>query len=159
MCVLSHFSHVQLFATSWTVAHPAPLSMRFSRHGYWSGLPCPPQGDLPDPGIKPFSQSNPALTDEFFTPLAPPGNPISLQGPGKPGEMAQIPPQNTQLHPGATQSLGPHPAGSTGPGLEPRSREAPALLWGTKLLVGTQAQKQVIAKCFGDGAASQWQGT
>ena len=41
--------------TPWTVAHQAPLSMGFSRQEYWSGLPCPPPGDLPDPGIKPRS--------------------------------------------------------------------------------------------------------
>jgi len=45
-------SHVQLFLTQWTVARQAPLSMGFSRQEYWSGLPCPPPGDLPDPGIK-----------------------------------------------------------------------------------------------------------
>ena len=50
MCVLSCFSCVQLFATPWTVACQAPLSMRFSRQEHWSGLPCPPS-DLPDPGI------------------------------------------------------------------------------------------------------------
>ena len=54
-CVLSHFSHVQLFETLWTVACQAPLSMRFSRQEYWSGLPCAPPEDLPDPGIKPVS--------------------------------------------------------------------------------------------------------
>ena len=47
-----------------TVAHQAPLSMGFSRQEYWSGLPCPPPGDLPDPGIKPES---PALAGKFFT--------------------------------------------------------------------------------------------
>ena len=41
-CVLSRFSHVQLFATPWIVARQAPLSMGFSRQEYWSGLPCPP---------------------------------------------------------------------------------------------------------------------
>ena len=51
MRVLSHFSRVWLFATLWTVAHQAPLSMGFSRQEYWSGWPCPPPGDLPDPGI------------------------------------------------------------------------------------------------------------
>ena len=50
--MLSHFSHVQLFSTPWTVAHQAPLSMEFSRQQYWSGLPFPPPGDLPDPGIE-----------------------------------------------------------------------------------------------------------
>ena len=49
--VLCHFSRVQLFATPWTVAHQGPLSMGFSRQEYWSGLPFPPPGDLPDPGI------------------------------------------------------------------------------------------------------------
>ena len=54
MCVHAQLlSYVQLFATSWTVAHQAPLSMRFSREEYWSGLPCPSPGDLPDPGIEP----------------------------------------------------------------------------------------------------------
>ena len=53
--VLSHFSHVRLFATLWTISHQPPLSMRFSRQGYWSGLPCPPPGDPPNPGIEPES--------------------------------------------------------------------------------------------------------
>ena len=44
VCVLSHFSHVQLFATPWTVARQAPLSMEFSRQEYQSELPCPPPG-------------------------------------------------------------------------------------------------------------------
>ena len=48
-------SHVQFFATPWTVAHEAPLSMEFSRQEYWSGLPFPSPGDLPDPGIEPGS--------------------------------------------------------------------------------------------------------
>ena len=50
--MLSSFSHVWLFVTPWTIAHQAPLSMEISRQEYWSGLPCPPPGDLPDPGIK-----------------------------------------------------------------------------------------------------------
>ena len=50
-CVLSLFSSVQFFATPWTVACQPPLSMGFSRQEYWSELPCPPPGDLPDPGI------------------------------------------------------------------------------------------------------------
>ena len=48
-------SHVQLFAAPWTVAHHAPPSMGFSRQEYWSELPFPPPGDLPNPGIKPKS--------------------------------------------------------------------------------------------------------
>ena len=55
LCMLNHFSHVRLFATLWTVACQPPLSMGSSRQEYWSGLPCPPAGDLPDPGIKPTS--------------------------------------------------------------------------------------------------------
>jgi len=54
-CVLSCFSRVQLFAAPWTVAHQAPLSMRFSRQEYWSGLPCTSPGDLPNPEIEPVS--------------------------------------------------------------------------------------------------------
>ena len=62
---------IQLFATSWTVAHQAPLSMEFSRQEYWSGLPFPSPGDLPHPGIKSACFVSPALTDRFIT--APPG--------------------------------------------------------------------------------------
>ena len=51
--MLSHFSHVQFCVTLWTVARQALPSMGFSRQEYWSGLPCPSPGDLPDPGIKP----------------------------------------------------------------------------------------------------------
>ena len=53
--MLSCLNHVRLFVTPWTVAHQAPLSMGFSRQEYWSGLPWPPPGDLPDPGIEPVS--------------------------------------------------------------------------------------------------------
>ena len=51
-CMLSHFRHVQLFATPWTVAHKGPLFMGYFRQEYWSGLPCPPPGDLPKPGTE-----------------------------------------------------------------------------------------------------------
>ena len=54
-CVLNRFSHVWVFATPWTIAHQAPLFMEFSRQEYWSGLPFPPPGDLPDPGTEPES--------------------------------------------------------------------------------------------------------
>ena len=54
-CKLNHSSGVQLFATPWTVAHQALMSMGFSRQEYCSGLPCPPPGDLPDLGIEPMS--------------------------------------------------------------------------------------------------------
>ena len=51
-CMLSRFSHVQLFATLWTIARQAPLSMEFSRQEYWCELLFPSPGDLLDPGIK-----------------------------------------------------------------------------------------------------------
>ena len=63
VCVLSHFSCVRLFATLWTVAHQAPLSIGFSRQEYWSGLPCSPPEDLSNPGIEPASLMSPALAD------------------------------------------------------------------------------------------------
>ena len=52
LCYAQLLSHVRLFVILWTVAHQAPLSMEFSRQEYQSGLPCPPPGDLPNPGIK-----------------------------------------------------------------------------------------------------------
>ena len=58
-------SRVRLFATLWTVAHQAPLSMGFSRQEYGSGLSFPSPGDLPNPGIKPTSVP-PALASRFF---------------------------------------------------------------------------------------------
>ena len=79
-CVLSCFSCVQLFAIPWTVVHQASLSMGFSRQEYWSELPFPPPGDLPNPGsnlsllgdlpnpgIKLTSLRSPALAGGFFT--------------------------------------------------------------------------------------------
>ena len=58
------FSHVRLFATPWTSASQAPLSMEFSRQEYWNGMPFPTAGDLPGPGIEPAS---PTLAGGFFT--------------------------------------------------------------------------------------------
>ena len=63
----SRFCHVQLIATLWIVAQEAPLFMGFSRQEYWSGWPCPPPGDLPDPGIEPTSLMSSALAGRFFT--------------------------------------------------------------------------------------------
>ena len=60
------FSHVQLFATPWTAAHQAPLSMGFSRQEYWRGLPFPPPRVFPNPGIKPKSLASPALAGRIF---------------------------------------------------------------------------------------------
>ena len=65
-CMLSHFSCVQYFATLWTVAHQAPLSIGFSRQEYWSGLPRLSLGDLPNPGIELASLMSPALAGGFF---------------------------------------------------------------------------------------------
>ena len=73
-CVLSSFSRVRLFATPWTIALQAPLSMRFSKQEYWSGLPFPSPRDLPYPGIE---LKFPALTGRFFT-TEPPGESLIL---------------------------------------------------------------------------------
>ena len=56
--------------TLWIIACQAPLSMGFSRQEYWSGLPCPPPGDLPNPGIETMSLISPALADGLFTTCA-----------------------------------------------------------------------------------------
>ena len=60
-------SYVRLFAAPWTVAHQAPLSMGILRQEYWSGLPFPPPGDLPDPGVKPGPPASPALAGGCVT--------------------------------------------------------------------------------------------
>ena len=63
----SHFSHVRLFPSPWSVACQALLSMEFSRQEYRSGLPFPTPGDLPNSGIEPKSPASPALGRRFFT--------------------------------------------------------------------------------------------
>ena len=75
--VLSHFSCVQLFATLWTVAYQAPLSMGISRQECWSGLPCPPPGDFPHPEMEPISPASPALQADSL-PTEPPAKPSIL---------------------------------------------------------------------------------
>ena len=65
-CMLSHFRHVPLFVTPWTVACQASLSMRLCRQEYWSGVPCSLPGDLPDPGTEPASLVSPALAGGLF---------------------------------------------------------------------------------------------
>ena len=65
--VLSCFSRVGLFVTLWTVPLQVLLPMEFSRQGYWSGLPCPPPGDLPNLGIEPISLMSPAMEGGFCT--------------------------------------------------------------------------------------------
>ena len=77
-------SHVRLFATPWTVAYQAPLSMGFSRQEYWSGLPFPSPGDLPDPGNKPVF---PTLEADTLT-SEPPGKPYITSGDDK-GKIPQ----------------------------------------------------------------------
>ena len=72
--MLSGFSCVQFFAIPWTVAHQAPLSMGFSRQEYWCMLPCPPLGDLSDPGIELKALMSPSLAGRLFTTM-PPGIP------------------------------------------------------------------------------------
>ena len=76
VCVLSHFSCVLLFTTLWTVARQASLSVGFFRQEYWSGLPFPTPGDLPDPRIKPTSPESPALQADSL--------PLALLGKPKP---------------------------------------------------------------------------
>ena len=64
--MLSHFSCFRLFVILWTVAHQVRVSMGFFRQEYWNGLPCPPPGDLADPGIEPTSLMFPALAGRFL---------------------------------------------------------------------------------------------
>ena len=63
LCCAEFLSCIQLFANPWTVARQAPLSMGILQATIWSGLPCPPPGDLPNPGIEPGS---PALQADFL---------------------------------------------------------------------------------------------
>ena len=72
MCGYAHSVVSNSLQPLWTVACPAPLSMEFSSQEYWSELPFPPLGDLPNPGIKPTSPVSPVLAGGFFTP-EPPG--------------------------------------------------------------------------------------
>ena len=74
MCVLRCVSHVRFFATLWSISHQAPLTMRFSRQEYWCGMPCPPPGDHPNPGIKPVFLMSSALAGGSL-PQVPPGKP------------------------------------------------------------------------------------
>ena len=74
LLLFQSLSRVWLFVTPWTVAHQASLSMGFPRQEYWSGLPCPPPGDLPDPGIIPRA---PALQADSLL-SEPPGKHVIL---------------------------------------------------------------------------------
>ena len=81
VCVLSCFRHVQFFVALWAVAHQASLPVGFSKQEYWSGLPCPPPGDLPDPGIEPRSPVSPPLQ----------ANSLPLSHRRSPRKLANIP--------------------------------------------------------------------
>ena len=70
MYVLSHFSHIQIFETLWTVAQQALLSMEFSKKAYWSGFPWPSPRDVPNTGIEPASPVSLTFAGEFFTTIA-----------------------------------------------------------------------------------------
>ena len=90
-------SRIRLFATPWTVARQSPLSLGFPRQGYWSGLPFPPSGNLPDPGIEPVPPSSPALTGRFFTIWATREDPLN-----SPGQLFS---HYSSLHSNSGQSL------------------------------------------------------
>ena len=78
VCMYAHsLSHAQLFVTPWLTAHQVSLSMEFSKQEYWSGLPFPTPGNLPNPGIKPTYSASPVLTGRFLT-TAPAGQPSML---------------------------------------------------------------------------------
>ena len=80
MCafMLRGFRLVRLCVTLWTVACQVPLSLGFSRQEYWSGLPCLPPGDLPEPGIKPVASPAFSVLQEDSLPLSHPGSPIYI---------------------------------------------------------------------------------
>ena len=86
VCALSQ---VRLFAPPWTVAQQAPPSREFFRQEYWSGLPFPTPGDLPDPGIEPASLAFPALAGGLFT-STPPRKPSWLLGTTKAASSCNI---------------------------------------------------------------------
>ena len=122
MCVCAHartceVNHIQLLATAWTVGHQSPLSMGFPSQEYWSGLPSPSPGDLPNPGIKPTSLASPASTHRWilyhqchqgrrqaviiiFLVLKPDSQKMPMQEPKAPGWMkALLGPLQTALIP------------------------------------------------------------
>ena len=82
LCCMCAKSVVSDSVTPWAVAHQAPLSMGFSRQEIWSGLPCPPPGDLPDPGIEPTSPAAPTLQADSL-PQSHRGSQQPLLGVGK----------------------------------------------------------------------------
>ena len=121
--MLSRFCRVQLWATPWTVARQTLLSTGVSRQESRSGLPFPPPGDLPDPGIEPESPISPALAGGFFTTSAP-GKPFSLSA----------------KHMGVTQLYPDVPRGDTATraDLPQRLSEAAPSGWGMNMLERSQ---------------------
>ena len=89
MCVQS-LNHVRLFVAPWTVAYQAPLSVEFSRQEYWSVLPFPTPGNLPNPEIKPTYLESPALAGGFFT-TEHPGKPRLLLTPSQKPTAVSVP--------------------------------------------------------------------
>ena len=109
--VLSHFSHVWLFAALWTIARQPPLSLGLSRQEYWDGLPFLPPGDLPNPGIQPASLQFSSVAQSCLTLCDPkecstPGLPVHHQLP----EFTQ-----THVHPGRDAIQASHPLSSPSP--------------------------------------------
>ena len=88
-------SHVLLFATPWTIARQAPLSVGFPRQECWNGLPLSPMGDHPYWGIEPASPASPTLAGRFFT-TEPPGKP--MQNMTTPIKCSCLNPWNLEIH-------------------------------------------------------------
>ena len=113
----------QLFATWWTVAHQTPLSMGFSRQEYWSGLPCPPPWNLPNPGIEPTSLMSPALAERFlntqFSSVAQSCptlcNPMNCSTPGLPVHHQLLQFTQTHIHQVSDAIQSSHPLLSSSP--------------------------------------------
>ena len=129
LCAQS-LSCVRVFAMPWTVAHKAPLSMGFSRQEYWSGLPCPPPGGLPNPGIEPKSPPLQAVS----LPSEPPGKESPCEGTGV-----------LLIRPG-TGSLRSRPVQSSClPGAGPVSETVKSPLW---VLDTNPARAQTLFACL-----------
>ena len=109
--MLSHFSHVWLFTTPWTVAHQAPLSMGFSRQEYWRGLPCPPRRDLPNPGVHLLCLLHWQADSLPLTPL------------GKPNLHDKYSSFNLQIFNPPSKQMQSHDC-------LPKAHQCPPLLWG-----------------------------
>jgi len=117
--MLRHFSCVQLFATPWTVACQAPLSMGFSRHEYWSGLPFPSPGDLPNRGIELASLTSPTFSSVQFSSVTQSCltlcNPMDCSTPGLPVHHQLPELTQTQVHRVGDATQPSHPLSSPSP--------------------------------------------